>query len=76
MAQYIVQSNGNITVRYQIDDEVLSFRINADNGVPFAPDTVVSIADERLDALAATLAQAFGSVNIQRIPDDYENATG
>ena len=76
MAQYIVQSDGNITVRYQIDGEVLSFRINADNGIPFAPDSVVSIADERLDAVAAQLAQSFGSSSVKRIPDDFENTTG
>ena len=75
MAQYIVQSDRNITVRYQSGNDAFSFRLSADNGVPFIPNTIVSIADERLDGVARKLAESIGYSNIQRLPDDYEITT-
>jgi len=73
MAQYVVQSDGTITVRYQINEDVLSFRINADAGVPFTPGSIVSISEERLDSVAAQLAQSFGASTIVRLSDDHKN---
>ena len=75
MARYIVQNDGKITVSYQAGDDIVSFRIDGDNGVKFTPGDVVTIENARLDTVAQHLIRSFGIEDITRMPDDYQETT-
>lgn len=71
MATLKTDENGVIRLTYQDENgEKFIFGISSDDGMSFAPNSIVEIEDSRLDAVADIWSKPFGFVNLKRLEDE------